>query len=238
MDAASAWFAVGGAAALALVRKSRDSVQSPSKLSGGSPSVVLEPFRVMSWNVLASVHTHYVKTIHKGDRCESSEWRCRRHKANIRRIVKESPDVVLLQEVDAWLIPEGWEGGVLPCGLPLDGYSVVQSYGPTGSDSKGPAEGVVILLRKGVWELDPDADEAVAKFGKTKRRGQKCGLTVHARRSHDHTQKCAFSTVHLQFDKNASPTTTSEGKLGNLRDALKVVHRDTPVILAGDFNTM
>jgi endonuclease/exonuclease/phosphatase family metal-dependent hydrolase len=177
-----------------------------------------------------------MKPAHKGEHREGEEWRRKRHRANIRRIIRENPDVVLLQEMDVFLMPDGWEGGMLPCGLALNGYAAFCSYSATGRDSKGPAEGVAILLRKGVWEVDPAVP--VAKFAKTKPRGGKCGLTLHARRSHDHAQKCAFSTVHLQFDKDASPSTTSEGKLTNLHDALGSVHENMPVVLAGDFNTM
>ena len=139
-----------------------------------------------------------------------------------------------MQEVDQHFMPIDWEGGMLPCGVVLDGYTVIKSYGLTGG--KEPVnEGAVILLRKAVWEVDPG--RGIAAFGKSKLRGRKAGLTVHARRCHDHAQKCAFVSVHLPFDNNASSTSASKEKLTVLRNQLDACTYSSPVILSGDFNT-
>lgn len=113
----------------------------------------LEPFRVMTWNVLASQYTHYSSQAHGGlpKSLESAAQQTSRHISIATRIISEIPDVVLLQEVDASFLPVDWQGGFLPCGVSLEGYTPYRSYS---NSSRGVPEGVAILLRKDSWKRD------------------------------------------------------------------------------------
>ena len=87
---------------------------------------------VVSWNVLAHVHTHWNAAEHGGapKSLESDAQRISRHARVVRRLHALRPAVALLQEVDATLMPQDWQGGPLPCGEHLDGYTPFRSYTP------------------------------------------------------------------------------------------------------------
>jgi hypothetical protein len=59
----------------------------------------MPPFRVMTWNILASVHTHWNSAAHGGAHktTESAAQRTRRHLSVVSRLMTELPDVALLQ---------------------------------------------------------------------------------------------------------------------------------------------
>lgn len=59
----------------------------------------LPPFRVMTWNILASVHTHWSSAAHGGalKSTESDAQRTQRHLSVVSRLMNELPDVALLQ---------------------------------------------------------------------------------------------------------------------------------------------
>lgn len=186
------------------------------------------PFRVMTWNVLAHVHTHWDSAFHGGrfKTVETKEQRLARHVAIADAIMRELPDVVLLQEVDEFFMPEDWQGGRLPCGRTLSGYCVHRSYSRTTS---GPMEGVVVLLRAGVWEVHPEY--APVLLPRIPERGWKCGIAVPARRCGGSEQPCCFVSVHLQW---GNPT----GQLRMLEDALAFEGAEScHIVLGGDFNT-
>lgn len=78
-----------------------------------------QPFSVLSWNVLAHIHTTYNAVAHQqGDRARESEaQRVARRAASLRRLQQLAPDLALLQEVDAFFAPP--PGEILPgCGCP------------------------------------------------------------------------------------------------------------------------
>ena len=85
---------------------------------------------VVSWNVLAHVHTHWDSALHCGaDKAvETEQQRIARHLTILRRLKALKLDVALLQEVDEHFIPMGWQSGLLPCGESLDGYVPYRSY--------------------------------------------------------------------------------------------------------------
>ena len=188
----------------------------------------IHPFRVMTWNILASVHTHWNHASHGGSpgSVETEFQRHTRHRAIVCRINNEQADVVLLQEVDSLFLPRDWQGGALPCG------SVLSSYVPYRSCSLHPQsglyEGVAILLRVGVWTRDTRVPKV--SLAKNARRGWKCGLVLHAVRCHDPEQCVCFVSVHLKHGGDAP-------KLNLISDALKNAHPNIPVLLGGDFNT-
>jgi len=185
------------------------------------------PFRVMTWNVLAHVHTHWNHRDHGGSEkaLETEAQRRTRHRAVVNVVMRELPDVVLLQEVDEFFMPPDWQAGLLPCGVSLPGYEAFKSYALVDS---GHLEGVVILFRKGIWEPDPQRPPILLE--RSEKRGWKCGLVVPACRCLDRL-KCCFVSVHLTPYK-------LPGKIGLLSDALEAIGSDSEqVILGGDFNT-
>eukprot|EP00565_Helicotheca_tamesis_P003876 CAMPEP_0185726702 /NCGR_PEP_ID=MMETSP1171-20130828/2593_1 /TAXON_ID=374046 /ORGANISM="Helicotheca tamensis, Strain CCMP826" /LENGTH=273 /DNA_ID=CAMNT_0028395097 /DNA_START=118 /DNA_END=939 /DNA_ORIENTATION=- len=187
----------------------------------------------MTWNILASTHTKW-NSAHGGERMteEAECQRKKRHSIVANAINRELPDVAMLQEVDVRFLPSDWDNGPLPCGVDLSGYKAYRSYAPTRS---GVMEGVAILLRSGVWELDtsipPEAN--CRRLEKCQRRGRKAGIVLHARRCHDHSQRCCFSSVHLKWGELGP-------KLAVIADALdegRLAVPESPIVLGGDFNT-
>merc|ERR1719362_895210 len=98
--------------------------------SGNSAMNQIMPFRVMTWNVLAHVLTHWDHRFHGGieKSLETETQRRTRHRAVVNAVMRELPDVVLLQEVDEFFMPPDWQCGLLPCGLSLPGYEAFKSY--------------------------------------------------------------------------------------------------------------
>jgi len=195
-----------------------------------NPTSLIEPFRVMTWNILASVHTHWNSDAHGGASrtCETVDQRHNRHIQIVAAIHRLQPDVVLLQEVDTLFLPLAWKHGQrLPCGSYLHGYTVHQSYSPLKTGVSIPQEGVAILTRNGVWETDPSLKKTCLE--KTRDRGWKCSLVLHARRCHDHSQRACFVSVHLQWGAPSAQANL-------LRDALKAADSTVPIVLGGDFN--
>lgn len=66
---------------------------------GAAGPTLLPPFRVMTWNILASVHTHWSSAAHGGalKSTESDAQRTQRHLLVVSRLMHELPDVALLQ---------------------------------------------------------------------------------------------------------------------------------------------
>uniref|UniRef100_A0A6U3SG91 Endonuclease/exonuclease/phosphatase domain-containing protein n=1 Tax=Ditylum brightwellii TaxID=49249 RepID=A0A6U3SG91_9STRA len=200
----------------------------------------LLPFRAMTWNVLASAHTKW-NTAHGGERMaeESECQRNNRHTIVANTINREMPDVVMLQEVDVRFLPSDWEGGPLPCGVELRGYKAYRSYALTRS---GVMEGVAILLRRGVWELDTSLPQEAwcRRLGKCQRRGRKAGIVLHARRCHDHSQRCAFASVHLKWGELEPKLAMIADVLDEAQIAQKEISESgerLTIVLGGDFNT-
>jgi hypothetical protein len=191
------------------------------------PTKYFWPFRIMTWNVLASVHTHHNFRDHGGaeGETETAIQRDARHRRIVRRIQWEGPDVVLLQEADEAFLPRAWRAGPLPCGEALFGYTTHRSYGATG----GTHEGVAVLLRDGVWARDPRLPKvAVPRSAAT---GWKNGIMLHAVRCADPTQVVCFCSVHLRWGADDGP------KCGLLAATLEQAAAGVPVVLGGDFNT-
>ena len=165
----------------------------------------------MSWNVLAHIHTHWDYKFHGGasKELETGSQRDARHTAIVKAILREYPDVVLLQEVDEYFLPLDWESGPLPCGLILPGYVPFKSYSPT---RNGIKEGVVVLLRAGVWKADTERE--VVRLERCEERGWKCGIAVHAQGCSDSTQRCTFISTHLKWGEK-SQKMCMNGSLGN-----------------------
>jgi endonuclease/exonuclease/phosphatase family metal-dependent hydrolase len=202
---------------MASTSKATFSEQSGSKSSA--------PFKVLTWNVLASVHTHWDSDVHNsGSALESDDQRVSRHQAIVKRILLLQPDVVLLQEADDSFIPYNWECGLLPCGYELTGYRPFISYTTT----KSVLEGTVILLKEDVWEINESFP--IWKIEKSHKSGWKNGIGLCAQMCHDPSQVCCFMSVHLRWgDENA--------KLGMLNSVLSRLPVNMPALLAGDFNT-
>eukprot|EP00656_Telonema_subtile_P035528 TRINITY_DN39508_c0_g1_i1.p1 TRINITY_DN39508_c0_g1~~TRINITY_DN39508_c0_g1_i1.p1 ORF type:complete len:284 (-),score=40.91 TRINITY_DN39508_c0_g1_i1:140-991(-) len=187
----------------------------------------IQPFKAMTWNVLAHVHTHWDKALHGGNANESAAQRDFRHNRIVQAILRELPDVALLQEVDEYFIPGNWQGGELPCGAHLPGYTFHHAYGPTG-DGSGPLEGAGVLLREGVFEEDPE--QPATKLNKVPERGWKSAIVLPVRRCHDYRQQVTFVSVHLPWPDN-------QPKIKILRDTLVRADPSHPIVLGGDFNT-
>lgn len=202
---------------------------NPNANATPSMKQAYQPFTVMCWNVLASVHTHYTQSAHGGKGSggnETKEQSKQRHLSIIERIMECKADVVLLQEVDDLFLPREWQRGQLPCGLSLDGYTPYRSYSPC--SIQGRMEGVAILLKNGVFERDLGLPKTA--LAKTNKRGWKCGMVVHARRCGSPHERVCFASVHLKWGCQSSKTQL-------LQDALLACSPEVPTVLGGDFNT-
>lgn len=152
----------------------------------------LEPFRLLSWNILASVHTHHNRTAHQSGRADGLETdgqRSARHQRIASRLRAEVADILLLQEVDITFLPSEWTQGVLPCGIGLPNYLPYRMYLP---DKK---EGTAVLLRTGVFERAPLAPVRITG----KQLLKKTGLVVFAQRTGFPNQRVGVASVHLKF---------------------------------------
>ena len=165
---------------------------------------------IVSWNVLAHVHTHWNSAEHGGDEktLETAEQCQLRHVQIVRRLNALRPEVAFLQEVDATFMPQYWQptSGPLPCGQRLDGYTPFRSYTPPWGDRKH-AEGTVVLLRDDTWVRDKSVDTAYV--ASCKETGWKTGIVVHARRVDEGEGEgtVAFASVHL---RSRAPTEQRE----------------------------
>lgn len=184
---------------------------------------------VVSWNILAHVHTHWDFVRHGGfaKALETLEQRQARHEVIARRLNALRPEVALLQEVDASFLPLEWQGGPLPCGVALGGYTPYRSYSP------GKQEGTAVLLRDDAWQRDTSVETLY--IPRTEATGWKTGVVVHARRVDGFgcapSPTVAFASVHL---RHGSPEAQ--------RELLAVAmagrrHVAIPVVLGGDFNS-
>jgi len=188
------------------------------------PSAPSASFRVLSWNILAHIHTHYNHLGHGGapKERESEKQRTARYRQIARTITELSPDIALLQEVDSFFMPQDWqaEQGALPCGESLDGYTPYRSY----SDRE---EGTVILLRDATFTRDTSIDATYIPA--TKQTGWKTGMVLHAIRRGDVEHRIAICSVHLKWG-------APEAQLALVTHALEQMQPDCPAILGGDFN--
>lgn len=198
--------------------------------------------KVVSWNVLAHVHTRYNWRSHGGNSCESRETpeqREGRHKLVAHELNRLNPDVVLLQEVDTSFMPASWQPGAgtaLPCGVELlPGHTLCREASVKNLDTAT----VAILVRTSSVNLDRARPPVfVDHKGKT-------GCVVHLRHkttahsgggsggsseTHGSTPGIAVASVHLR-----------SGEAGQKRQLLdKLVSSFAPGcarIVGGDLNT-
>ena len=132
-------------------------------------------FKVVSWNVLAHIHTHHNAAGHGGatKSLESAEQRLVRHRQVLQTLLELQADVYLLQEVDSYFMPADWQQDrPLPCGETLRGYTPYRSYSERG-------EGTVVMLRDDRFVRDTSIPTAYLPA--TAEHGWKTGVVVHAR---------------------------------------------------------
>merc|ERR1711988_2076693 len=182
-------------------------------------------FRVLSWNILAHIHTHYNSAGHKGPpkSCESAEQRVARHRTIVQTITQLAPDIAMLQEVDSTFMPSDWQArnGPLPCGERLDEYTPYRSYSDRG-------EGTVILLRDAAFVRDRSVNASYLPA--IKEHGWKTGMALHAIRCGDPTQQpIAIASVHLKSG-------AYEAQRALLEAAVAEMQAGCGAILGGDFN--
>ena len=198
---------------------------------------VAPPLKVVSWNVLAHVHTHWCRAAHQHTGKLESPGQCRRRQRSVlARLKKLAPDVALLQEVDSAFIPIDWLPGTpLPCGETLTGYTVIRNYNRRANvDSGGHVEGTAVLIRDAVLDVDA-ARCRPARLEATRENGWKTGLVVHARPKGTPASDppMAFGSVHLRYLRSGTP----EPQRALLESALAAISpRCTAVVIAGDFN--
>lgn len=189
--------------------------------------------RVVSWNCLAHIHTHWNAAVHlaaplpgSSKPLESQEQRHSRHRRIIAALKRLDADVALLQEVDKHFIPQSWgrsPGESLPCGALLDGYVPYRNYNSNG-------EGTIVLLKSEVFFRDPEIMPVQIKA--TMSRGSKTAMVVHARlrqSSNGSASAIAFASVHLRYGDAAAQQTL-------LADTVAAVRPGCPLVLGGDFN--
>lgn len=153
---------------------------------------LIDPFRVLSWNILSTVHTHHNSESHQSGRAdglETEEQQLARHTRVAGRLRAEVADVLLLQEVDKYFLPSDWSGGMLPCGVGLPGYVAFRNYQPE------VGEGTAVLLRKGVFERSELA--TVRLRGHALRK--KTGLVAFAQRVGSPRQRLGLASIHLAY---------------------------------------
>eukprot|EP00667_Euglena_gracilis_P004575 EG_transcript_4601 len=204
----------------------------PAAPAGGRPP---PPFRFMSWNIYAHSHTNWAKFAHDNGNLESRTQMVQRHTLIVKAISEGFPDIVALQEVDTSFMGPNWDPQrePLPCGQRLTQYVPYQDY-----SYAGVAEGTAILLKRGVYELDPDAPHPrdASVYGCTDT-GGKSATVLWARRVGVPNSTVAVVSVHL---KGCPPPEWKEGHTERrflLREVSRSLHRyPAPVVLAGDFN--
>jgi len=186
---------------------------------------------VLSWNLLAHVHTHWNFSEHGGTprSLETEEQRQARHLHILRRLNALRPAVVLLQEVDATFMPQDWQpaSGPLPCGQRLEGYTPYRSYTPPWGPRKH-AEGTAVLLRDDAWVRDKTAPKAL--IASSEETGWKTGMVVHACPIDAPERSVAFASVHLRHGAPPRQQALLAMALAARRDD------STPMVLGGDFN--
>jgi endonuclease/exonuclease/phosphatase family metal-dependent hydrolase len=219
-----------------------------------------DAFKVVCWNVLAHIHTHYNANGHGGavKTTESAEQRLLRHQRIARTLLDLQADAYLLQEVDSHFMPADWQPDrPLPCGEMLRGYTPYRSYSKRG-------EGTVVMLRDDRFVRDTSI--RTAYLPATAEHGWKTGVVLHAQpvgggphfrwarltaraslrrrlragtictntranaRRHATGPRIAFVSVHLRWGEPAAQSQL-------LSSALSAVSRATAVVLAGDFNS-
>mmetsp|Transcript_3071 Transcript_3071/g.11908 ORF Transcript_3071/g.11908 Transcript_3071/m.11908 type:complete len:300 (-) Transcript_3071:212-1111(-) len=179
---------------------------------------------VVSWNILAHIHTVWDFERHGGAKKsrETKEQRQRRHELILKRLNALRPEVALLQEVDVTFMPLDWQRGPLPCGALLEGYTPYRSY-------NSGQEGTAVLLRDDAWQLDRSIDTSY--IGATAASGWKTGVVVHARRVDGLGGTVAFASVHLRWG-------APDEQRGLLAMAMAGRRGETePMVLGGDFNS-
>jgi len=90
------------------------------RIDGGASA-----FRVLSWNILAHIHTHHNTCGHGGPpgSLETPGQRDARHRQIAHTLMQIQPDIIILQEVDTTFMPLEWQPtDPLPCGERLTGY--------------------------------------------------------------------------------------------------------------------
>ena len=201
-----------------------------------------QSFTVLSWNILASIHTHHDAARHMNEPAveavigakrsrvsqgrprallESAEQRKVRHVQIVHTLRRLSPDIALLQEVDSFFMPRTWQPaqGPLPCGEMLEGFTPYRSYSER-------EEGTVVLLKDAT--IQRDRSVPVGYLPATEAHGWKTGVTLHARwREHD--VSIAVASVHLRW---GSP----EHQQALLCSAVREHTANTPFLIGGDFN--
>lgn len=187
--------------------------------------------KVLSWNILAHIHTHWDAALHTGSqqarKClETQEQAKARHSRIVQEIRRQEPDIALLQEVDSTFMPSNWQAasGPLPCGEKLDGYTPYRSYKRI--QQSIVEEGTVVLLRDAT--LQRDKAVPVSYFKGSSEHGCKTGIVVHASHLQSRTT-IALASVHLRHN-------AQEQALSLLRSVICARNRSTAMILGGDFN--
>jgi endonuclease/exonuclease/phosphatase family metal-dependent hydrolase len=151
----------------------------------------------------------------------------RRYQQVVRTLQQLAPDVMLLQEVDSYFMPEGWQSadGALPCGATLDGYTAHQSYTPK---STGGSAGTVVLLRDAAWSTD--RNHPPVAVAATEAHGGKTAMVVHARHRDPATESSVtFASVHLRWGSPVHARSL-------LSSVISAVGERSHVVLGGDFN--
>ena len=186
-------------------------------------------FSVLTWNVLAHIHTHWDAARHQNEPekpkpLESTEQRRARHAQVVQTLRRLSPDIALLQEVDVTFMPKSWQpaaGALLPCGETLEGYTPYRSYSERD-------EGAVVLLKDTTFERDRSMP--VAYLPASSAHGWKTGVALRARGRLFQHVSIAVASVHLRW---GSP----EHQHALLSSALRTHGTSTvPFLVGGDFN--
>merc|ERR1740124_1984165 len=152
-----------------------------------------DKFRVVTWNVLGHIHTHWNGAAHLNTKEDSSpvtahdtqdkpaqalneirdesrprESSPQRRPRHTEALTQLQPDVILLQEVDPHFMPseEDYHAGTP---FPLPGYTPHRSSSVRG-------EGTAVLLRDACWVVDPITPPV--RFPPTVEHGWKTGTVV------------------------------------------------------------
>ena len=138
-------------------------------------------------------------------------------------------------QVDKYFLPPDvdLQQDPLPCGVGLSQYTPFRVYAYSHTN-----EGTAVLLKRGVFEVDPDAPSpAEASVAESTASGKKTATVVWARRVGQPDARVAVVSVHL---KGGPPGQWSVGHAEReylLRQVVKSLRRyPAPVVLGGDFN--
>jgi hypothetical protein len=178
--------------------------------------------KVLSYNILAREFTHYQYKYHKNgkNKCESKLQTNQRHKLCVNEIMKEYPDIALLQEVSPSFLNLNTFNEIL--------YKNYNFYNTSGGPTLSPGT-ALLIKKKDIFNSIPHVIDRVHGSDKTGG-GSKCSTVVILTINNN---KIAFVSIHATWDGNIDKRFHH---ISQLEELLINKHEVKSIIIGGDFN--